>query len=466
VARIINVEKSQYTDSLIKTFAENRVGQYSKFLDKNFIFITYLHTNEAESRSDVGLGSVESDIGPNSPVRYDQINGLPICNVPELKPDLDYSENGYDIELDLSDITLLPNTVKPRVGDHIIISLPNMIELCFRINAFSYNTIQSNDFYMFSADLRFTGKDLINRFKGQIVEEWETIFENIGTEDKCFIQKKDVSKIQNAGKLINELLRHYYENFFDSFTGTFVCKNNTIDHEDAWLYDKYVEKFIMESQIYYRDNIEESIVLSCADIEQDMNRLYMETLYYAVLNRDASYLAPYPYEYQVGIQKSASPFVINDINCKGVNLLITRKKLQKGHSDALDNGDTMEYFSHKMIDLIKHPDHLKQEDPDGCQIIIFEGDQDYYKEYVGNPDAGTENCPVYYKPKIEKVCLTYPEKIVIEYLTGRMSDINKELLIPYTLRVDNYTYRMMPIIIYIITQYYESYFKSKQNDFL
>lgn len=474
MARIINVEKAKYTDSLIRVFEENRVGQYSKFLDKTPLFVTYLHINENESRNDVGMGAVSSDVGPNSPVRYDQINQFPVYNIPELKPNIDYdTEKGYDVELDLSDITILPNTVKPSIGDHIIIMLPNAVELCFRFNEFQYNTIQSNDFYLASADLRFTGKNLLKRFRGQIVCEWETIFENIGTEDKCFIRKIDIPKIQDTAKLIEELLTHYYHNFFDRETGTFVCKNNTETEEfgvDPWYYDKYTEKFIMDSQIYYRDNIEESIVLSCADIKQDMERLYMETLYYAVLKKDKSYLAPYCYIYQVGIQKLSSPFIINDINCRGANLLIIRDELQKGHSDAWDSHTAKEYFSHQLIDMIKHPKHQVShtDEENGTEsVALYKGvEKEIYKEFQNNPNAGTEDCPVYYSPKIEHATLTYLDQIVYHFMVNDLVDIKRELLTPYTLRIDNYTYRIMPIIIYILMDYYDSYFKSKQKEFL
>ena len=117
MAKIINVEKSQYLTQNIETFTQNKVSQYSKFLDKNPIFITYLAINSVQSRSDVGTGGVESDVGPKSPIRYNQINGLPAFNIPDLRPGINFDENGYDLELDLTDVTLLPNTkVLPSIS--------------------------------------------------------------------------------------------------------------------------------------------------------------------------------------------------------------------------------------------------------------------------------------------------------------------------------------------------------------
>ena len=93
MANIINVEKSQYLNSNIEIYTSNKVGQYSKYLDKNPFFITYFPINKVHSRSDVGTGGVNSDLGKNSPVRYNQINNLPAYNFPEMKPDVEYDEN-------------------------------------------------------------------------------------------------------------------------------------------------------------------------------------------------------------------------------------------------------------------------------------------------------------------------------------------------------------------------------------
>ena len=483
--RIINVEKSDYIQKTIEIYSKNRVGQYSKFLDKNPLFVTYLHINENESTNDVGTGAVAEDVGNNSPIRFNQINQLPTYNLPELKPEAVFDDNtGYDIEMDITDGVLLPGTIKPKIGDYMIVYLPNMPELCFRINGFNYTTIQSNDFYTYSADLKFTGKDLIKRFERQIVEVYETIFENIGTDDKCFIRSTDVKKIQTIADTFREMRSLYFHNFFDQTTGTFVCKNNKFANEDAWLYDKYLEKFIMESEIYFEEDKEESVVLYNADIEQDMEREFYRTLEYAVLHRDASYLQPYPYYYQVDIQKRLSPFKVNHINCKSVNLLITRKRLVTGHSDALDYGTTVEYYSHTLIDMILHPEkYMITETCDSNQtieqlIVSFnKGEQDESIDEIvaGSSDhrpihnhANTNDpneIPYFYKPKEPErnIRLTYLDQIVYEFMRNRTPTIEKNRLIPYILRVDNYTYRMVPLVLYIILQYYQSFFKKEED---
>ena len=505
---MINVEKSQYLTQNIENFTNNKVGQYSKFIDKNPIFVTWLSINRVRTRNDVGTGGVESDVGKTSPIRFNRINGLPTYNIPELKPEPMYEENGFDISLDISDGLLLPNTVVPQVGDYLIIKLPNATELAFRVNEFRYNTIQSNDFYQYSADMKFTGKNLISRFESQIVDEFETIFDNIGTEDKCLIRTTDIPKIRNIGLLFRELCELYKSTFFDKTTGNFVSKNNDenpdLTEEDYWLYDKYVEKFIMDSGIYFNPlNESDTTVVALADIIENTDKNYPRTIFHAVLKKDTLYMARFPWYYQVDIQKSTSAFKIHGIKCKSSILHLTDYPLLNEHSDGLDSTYLMQYFPHTLIHRILDEDEFDDEiehkyDPHTCwkfkkdemdeddtpiEELDF-GDNDSDDDTESGDSTETEedthtmcngcidtSCPhyqekveppVYYHPCIDgDYELTYLDEIVYNYLLDRKVDIDRKKLVRFALQSNNYVYRMMPLVIYIILQYYNSYFKKE-----
>lgn len=518
MANIINVEKASYLHENIETFTSNKVSQYSKFLNSNPLFVTYLSINEIETRNDVGTGGIASDIGPNSPIRFNQINGLPVFNIPELKPEILFDDkNGYNVEMDITDAAIPPNTLKPKTGDYMIIKIPNSIQVVFRINAFSYNTIQSNDFYLFNCDLKYAGtEDQLKRFKPQIVDVYETIFDNIGTQDKCFILSKDIEKLKNMGLLINELLDLYKVNYFDHLTGTFVSKNNDEnvdpDGTDSWYYDKYVTKFIMDSQIYYDQNGANTIALAPEDIAEKSDMWYRKTLFYAVLKKDTVLLGRFPYAYQVGIQMSKSVFIIYEIKCRTSYLHITNYKLNEGHSDGLDSLYLYEYFPHKMIheivdnDLFNDPIDSKY-DPHTCWKENLRGeegdendenqsrgststrnDQEEYaskkddnskelsndvksktKFYIGCGDVTrvehSREEPTPPEPELpeeDSYQLTYLDEIVIHYLLDQKFDISREKIMPYVLQDNNYSYKMIPMIIYIIVQYYNSYFKEEK----
>lgn len=505
---MINVEKSQYLTQNIENYTNNKVGQYSKFLEKNPLFVTWLSISRVRSRNDVGTGGIDSDVGKNSPIRYNKVNGLPTYNIPELKPEAMYEENGYDINIDISDGVLLPGTIIPQVGDYLIIKLPNSTEVAFRVNEFRYNTIQSNDFYQYSADMKYTGKNLIEKFKYQIVDEFETIFDNIGTEDKCFIRSNDISKIKNAGLLFNELLKLYKTNFFDKTTGNFVSKNNDENPDESetgyWLYDKYVEKFIMDSQIYFSPiNDPDSVVVAPADIVENSDVLYPRTIYNAVLTKDTLYLSRFPWYYQVDIQKRFSTFVIHGFPCKSTILHLTDYPLLDGHSDGLDTDYLMQYTPHPLIHRILDEDefednvphkydphtcwkfHQDKDDIDEDDTPIEELDtpvddsEETTEESTGEGPSEHDMCigcsdtscphyqskeepPVYYHPCIDgDYEFTYLDELVYNYLLNKDLDIDRKKLVRYALQNNNYTYRMMPLVIYIVLQYYNSYFKKE-----
>jgi hypothetical protein len=223
-----------------------------------------------------------------------------------------------------------------------------------------------------------------------------------------------------------------------------VCKNNDVTPmNEYWLYDKYVEKFIMDSEIYYTDNDEHTIMLTCADLEsQETKQLFMQTLHYAVMNNTLDYLAPHPYYYQVDIQKPLSPFVIYQLKCKGVNLVLTRKELLQNHSDGVDSGLLMDYFHHELIHALTGKE---------CKNSIFTENDSNEQESENVTEESKDYTTDFYL-----------DEIIYRYLTNQMVDIDKEKLIPYMLRVDCYTYLTMPLVMYIVMKYYDSYFEKTE----
>ena len=299
VAQILNVEKPQYINQVIDIYTKNKVGQYSKYLDKAPTFVTYYHINDALSRSDVGTGNIESELGERSPIRFNKITNFPMYNIPELKPDINYDETGYDIELDCNDLVILPNTIKPKAGDYFIVSLPGVKEYLFRVNNFRDNTIQSNDFYMIDADIKDIGTNLeLKRMTGQVVETYLTVFDNIGTQDKCFLKTTDIEYLNSLSDLYYKL-RDFYKNAFyirDLNCFTYQTGKFYETGRPIYRYDMYLESFINKSHIYYDQNSEESLVLTPADVvENDFSFTFDMTLYNAILEKSTELLRPYCY---------------------------------------------------------------------------------------------------------------------------------------------------------------------------
>lgn len=413
MAQLISVEKSKYINQNIDIYSKNKIGQYSKFLNKNPVFVTYYHINKQMSRTDVGTGGIESELGVNSPIRFNKINNFPIYNLPALNPDITFDETGYDIELDLTDITVLPNTIKPNPGDYIVFSFPGIKDILFRVNNIRYNTIQSNDFYQIDLDIKDIGIDIDeSRISSQIVETYQTIFENIGTQDKCFIQIEDIDKINALVKVLEELKDFYINAFYNKECNSFVLSNNVYNgNTDNLLYDPYLEFFINNSNIYYENDKESAMVLTQNDIlPPNFNYLFSRTLWNAILNHSLDYLSPYIYYYQSLISKRFSPFIIYGYPCNSIKL----------------------YLSQTVIDLVT-------QNPLGVDPYIS-------KQLIDDIMVGV------------LTSTDYMDEIIFNYLKNIPMEIDKSKLLNYTYDQSIKVFQYLPIIMYIIMKRYDEYF--------
>lgn len=451
IARVLNVEHVGYYNNAIDIYSKNKIGQYSKFLNTNPTFVTYYHRNMVQSRQDVGTGGIESELGPRSPIRFNKILNFPTYGIPQLNPQNVYDETGYDIELEVNDIVILPNTIKPCEGDYFIIKLPGTKEYLFRVNNFEYNTIQSNDFYRISADIKDIGTDLeAKRMRGQVVETFLTVFDNIGTEDRCFLRQTDIDYINSIADLYHKLRNFYTNAFYIRNLNSFTLQTGRYSEtkRPIWRYDAFLERFINESNIYYEENTERALVLSPADkLQDDFNFQFDFTLYAAVLNRNIEFLRAYCYIVTKVITMPTSIYNIMHFFGESVNLFCYKKPINHSGSDSgkcpcctvpvepgsgeqwydfgplpkctptWDLSDGIEYFSHDFLEMILCG---KLETDEYFELIIF--------NYLHN------------------IKMTYDRKDIID-----------------SLEKNERTFYYLPIIIYILGTVYKDYFVSENE---
>jgi len=452
MAQILNVEKPQYINQVIDIYAKNKIGQYSKFLDKVPTYVTYYHINEALSRADVGTGNIESELGERSPIRFNKITNFPIYNIPELKPDIEYDETGYDIELDCNDLVILPNTIKPRPGDYFIVTFPGVKEYLFRVNNFRYNTIQSNDYYTIDADVKDIGVDLEDkRINIQIVESYLTVFENIGTQDKCFVKTTDIEYLNGLADLYYKL-RDYYKNAFyirDLNCFTYQTGKWSETGRPIYRYDMYLESFINKSHIYYDENSEESLMLTPADVvDGDFNFTFDFTLFNALLEKSLELLRPYCYLTTNVITMRYSIFNVMQYFGESVKLFCYKNKVSNKSSNT-------------------------QSSCGSCPNIPTQitGETWYDLNPVPNctPTWSLENGIEYFNSDFLNMILNgridtddYFELIIFNYLRDISMKIDRKEIID-SLEKDERCFYYLPMVIYIIGTMYRKYFVSEKE---
>ena len=431
MAHTISVEHSSYITEHMEIFSQNRIGQYSKFLDKNYIPATYYHISEVLSTCDVGTGNVSDIIGKNSPFRYNKIENFPLYNVPEFKPNIDYDPaTGIDIEMDISDITILPNTIKPRENDLILIKLPNSVEMLFRINTIRYNTIQSNDFYMVDCDIYKIGEPngsdtkmpIEDILQNQVVDTFYTVFDNIGTDDKCFIRASDADFIKQLAALIIDLRNIYKENYYNRDANAFICNQNVMCNTKPAYYDMYVSKFIADSNIFWDEYADKTIVLvNQCTLPDSFDRMYRRTLLNAVLCKSAKYLDPFIYSWRSELTTRYSAFSVYGVEVECPNLMSTGK-VQAHNLPQIEDGAVIPYYK--------------------CELCVDIKTGEYH------------DCNDY----------NIFEKLIFNYINDNTLTVDHDEVSSAALEVSVQNYMELPMVIYILMKSYDNYFRKLDED--
>ena len=489
MALVLSSEKSHFINKLTETYMNNRLGQYSKYLDTTPTFVTYYAINQARSRADVGSGMVYELIAEQSPIRYNKILEFPVYKMSQLIPNGAFEDGNYNVELEISDITVLPKTIRPRGDDFVLIEMPNCPKLLFRVTNFKMNTIQSNDFYMFDADLYAVGDDAI-KIEDQVVETYKCIFENIGTQNNCFVTSETLANADGLLNILNTLTdmyhhMYYYEEYnvyafvdyiYDDtgftdpdpnwnqyayiFSGDYTIDPTKLrcpPSKDITHYDIYLVKFIMDSGIFFNDadNSTTSIV-TYDDFEPPrFDYLFNQTLWRALIKKDTALLNKYMYYFNNGINKYTS--VIKNNFPHGIdNTLVSLINESPGYR----------YFDPYLLDMLvdgKKDDstdkNKKNKDIDivNLQPLLNGGDELALSDHIDINLYEYEPTEEDNNSGIDSDTL-YIYNMIYNYINGVDFNIDGKLLIRYFRNPSLWNFRYHLIIIYILKKKYETVF--------
>ncbi|MCM1214008.1 MAG: hypothetical protein NC548_05760 [Lachnospiraceae bacterium] len=475
MARIQHVEKAQFINSVIDIYTQNKLGQYSKILDKNPLFVTYYHICQPLSRVDVGTGGIESEIGPRSPIRFNKILDFPIYNLPELKPDIVYDETGYDIELEASDITILPGTIKPLAGDYFVLDIPGAKQYLFRVNNLRYNTIQSNDFYLIDIDIKAIGSN-VEMEKGidsQIVDTYQTVFDNIGTEDRCFVKTTDIGYLNSVSDLYYKLRDYYKDAFYKPELNTFTtCVGYGCGAAALWVTDPYLEAFINRSHIYYDEGVENTLVLSPNTLVPDKFELnFSRTLYDALLQNSLEMLARFPYAYYTVVDKMFSAFNTYGYRAITPNLLMKKTPYANTLTPATPiPGADGEIVKFGDKDNENYATKIENLAVDNAEVPVENSVTNIpWYSILGTPKwiptwtgiAGYMGFDFIGAIKDGHIDTDdYCELIIFNYLHGIAMEYDRSLIID-ELEESLHNYYYLPMVIFVLGQQYQKYFKKE-----
>ena len=123
MSKFINTQNRVVIDSLVEGLKESiRDNPYYMHNDKKATITTYFNVNLKKSTLDESLRTNYSNLGEDSPLRYNKINNFYLYGIERISTDLDLGDYGIsagDIE---GEAIILPNTIIPYPQDYFYIN--------------------------------------------------------------------------------------------------------------------------------------------------------------------------------------------------------------------------------------------------------------------------------------------------------------------------------------------------------
>lgn len=308
--RIMDVQ--EFRTDQYERYRERRTSQFIKFLDKDVDFVTYFHINKNLSTTEYGNNNIDSYIGKDSPVRYNKINNLPVYGFPVIGDMNGYDNDnaGFTADGFSGELIMLPNIIEPCEGDCFILDVFSRRQF-FQVTQVEQIVLKSKPHYVVQFHIGIP--DYLPQLMKQTVEEYNAIFDNIGTHDKVVMSNKDYNTRMNYIDIYNDLMDYYLNTFFKPKITMFEMETLVSNANNCNALVKYVDKFL--TKFMEKNRVIVMDKLTKGSLLLDYNALYdgddyleyKDTLYWAVENRDMHRLKKCSY---IVLKELSSPFAL------------------------------------------------------------------------------------------------------------------------------------------------------------
>lgn len=267
------------------------------------VLATLLTLDQMSSTVTPGLETVDDIYGPNSGCYWHRVDGFPFYGLSkDLAPDLNQGEGGvldYNIELE---VTVPPNTLKPKPYDFIYyrFGANNERSILFMITNVTVSSIRSN--YFCRCNIKAFDIDDINGIWGKLLNHVTKTFkvdlELVGTQEACVIEDTAYDEIKSVGTLFQTLLSNYIDTFYNARYNCIILRNGYGEYP---MYDPYLTKYLIGTHLFEYYTKYPITLVDIDDIPGQTRAEYNKTFYRAVELKKASMLnsnlkwAPVPF---------------------------------------------------------------------------------------------------------------------------------------------------------------------------
>lgn len=241
MGKFTNMKVQQTVDTLTDGFKNMYSNPYYALLDKGKTNVTYLSQSEELSTLDEGNLKAYADRGNDSPIKFNQINNVMMLGLDKIILQLEMGEFGIEANEINGEATMLPGLV-PKANDYFFINHYKN-DYLFKVTGVNLGTPEVESIY--SITYRVVKADADNIMKN-VVNEYEMIVSNYGTQYNAVLQKVDFDFVTSVEYIIDKIKEYYFDLFYNQRVESFILEDNY-----QFIYDPVLTEFIIRNKLLY-----------------------------------------------------------------------------------------------------------------------------------------------------------------------------------------------------------------------
>lgn len=284
---LINVSHSEVTQNLTDFQLDLLKNPYALYTDKKAILVTYYNLNTTRSTLDDALKIPYSNLGKNSPLRFNKIEDFYIYGIDRISTNISNNEFGLESDDIGGDGIILPNTIQPYPGDYFSINMLKKKYL-FQIKSATPDTFENgNNFWRVEYKLEQLSDDKLQKL---IVSEYKFHTGTVGTNFSSVIKKTSWDLAKMLDDLSVTLKRYYVSLFYNKKVQTYTfinryvrCANSTSGYR---FYDPFLIEFIIKNKVLSNIGQQYSYIDHKTKLRPDFPIRYNKSIWRILETRD------------------------------------------------------------------------------------------------------------------------------------------------------------------------------------
>lgn len=243
--KFINTEYINTMDALVQMNEDLIKNPFYLFTDKKGTKVTYFNINMEKTTLDPGSKLAYTDIGDNSPIRFNVIYDLFLYQFIKAEINFDNTDFGLESGPIEGESYILPNTITPCDGDYFMVDHVKDSTWLFKVKDVDRDTLEngSNVFKISWILDRTTNRDILKN----VVEEYQYVDVQEGTNVKAIVKlsKYDIAKqLDEMGTTLRSYFKDlFYSDKIQSFTYKWYNEYN--------MYDPFALEFVIRNKLLY-----------------------------------------------------------------------------------------------------------------------------------------------------------------------------------------------------------------------